>query len=222
MSASRNKIKSDMSRKVSDFFWLSYSDLMTSLFFVMLVLFVLVFSTLKNEQNRLKLKLEEYEKIEEIKLAINNIDTSYFKYDRVYKKHILNIQTHFNTQSYDINNIPLPTRIALVKAGNLILNLIKSLPKEENINYLIIVEGQASRDNWSGNDLLSYNRALSLKQLWIDNGIDFSELKNCELVIAGSGQGGMPRIRPDMPPNNQRFLIHITPKVGQIEYHNEK
>ena len=38
-----------MSRKRNDYFWLSYSDLMTSLFFVMLVLFVLVFSIMQYE-----------------------------------------------------------------------------------------------------------------------------------------------------------------------------
>ena len=211
-----------MSRKSNDYFWLSYSDLMTSLFFVMLVLFVLVFSIMKYEQNRLKLKLGEYEKIEEIKLAINSIDTNYFKYDSIYKKHILNVQTHFSNESNDISDIPKATRNSLVRAGNLIVNLISNLPQEENINYLIIVEGQASRDNWWGNDELSYRRALALKQLWINNNINFTNIENCELVIAGSGQEGVPRLQPDRPPNNQRFLIHIVPKVGQINYKNEK
>jgi hypothetical protein len=211
-----------MSRKSNDYFWLSYSDLMTSLFFVMLVLFVLVFSIMKYEQNRLKLKLGEYEKIEEIKLAINSIDTNYFRYDSIYKKHILNVQTHFSNESNDIMDIPTATRNSLVRAGNLMVNLISNLPQEENINYLIIVEGQASRDNWWGNDELSYRRALALKQLWINNNINFTNIENCELVIAGSGQEGVPRLQPDRPPNNQRFLIHIVPKVGQINYKNEK
>jgi hypothetical protein len=211
-----------MSRKVSDFFWLSYSDLMTSLFFVMLVLFVLVFSILKNEQNRLKLKLEEYEKIEQIKLAINNIDTTLFKYDSLYKKHILKIQIIFKRQSSDINDIPVFTQQELVRAGKTLQNLIKILPQKGDIHYLVIVEGQASKDNWTGNDKLSYDRALSLKGLWESNGIYFSKINNCELVVSGSGQGGMPRILPDNPPNNQRFLIHIIPKVGQIKYRNGK
>jgi len=208
-----------MSRKSNDFFWLSYADLMTSLFFVMLVLFILVFSIMKYQQGKLIESLAEYKKIEEIKLAINSIDTSYFKYDSTYKKHILNIQPHFGTDS---SYIPLSTRNSLVKAGKVILNLISNLPKGENVNYLIIVEGQASKDNWWGNDELSYKRALSLKKLWKNNNINFSNIENCELVIAGSGQGGVPRLLPDIPPNNQRFLIHIIPKVGQINYKNEK
>ena len=38
-----------MSRKSNDYFWLSYADLMTSLFFIMLVLFVLVVSIMQYE-----------------------------------------------------------------------------------------------------------------------------------------------------------------------------
>lgn len=211
-----------MSRNNKDFFWLSYADLMTSLFFIMLVLFVLIFSIMQYQQNQLKLKLAEYEKIEEIKLAINSIDTSYFKYDSVYKKHILNINTHMTTGVSNINTLPIFTRTNLIKAGKSIKELIQKLPSEEEINYLIIVEGQASKDNWNGNDFLSYKRALSLKDFWINNGINFSSINNCELVIAGSGQEGVPRLKPDIPPKNQRFLIHIIPKVGQINYKNEK
>jgi hypothetical protein len=185
-----------------------------------MVLFVLVFSILKNEQNRLKLKLEEYEKIEQIKLAINNIDTSLFKYDSLYKKHVLNIQVSFKRQSSDTNDIPLSTRNELGRAGKVLQNLIMSLPQKGDIHYLVMVEGQASRDNWFGNNKLSYDRALSLKSLWENRNISYTQIKNCELIIAGSGEGGMPRMMPDNPPNNQRFLIHIIPKVGQIKYHN--
>jgi len=173
---------------------------------------------MKHQQGKMIKELAEYKKIEEIKAALSNIDTTYFKYDKNYKKHILNIAVQFRRQSYNISDIPVQTRNSLISAGNLILNLLKQLPKGENINYLIIIEGQASKDNWSGNDELSYQRALTLKKLWIENKIKFFQVPNCELVVAGSGQAGVPRIIPDIPPNNQRFLIHIIPKVGQIEY----
>jgi len=54
-----------MSKRSNDFFWLSYADLMTSLFFIMLVLFALVFSIMKYQQGLLINKIEEYEKIGE-------------------------------------------------------------------------------------------------------------------------------------------------------------
>lgn len=40
-------------------------------------------------------------------------------------------------------------------------------------------------------------------------------MPKCELVISGSGEGGVPRdtTREDF---NQRFLIHIVPVIGNI------
>ena len=78
--------------KKRDFFWLSYSDLMTSLFFVMLVLFVLVYTMQNKLIGELGEKGRELDRIKEIEKTINNIDTSYFKYDEVNKKHILNME----------------------------------------------------------------------------------------------------------------------------------
>lgn len=205
-----------MKNKGNQSFWLGYSDLMTSLFFIMLVLFIVVFSIMNYQNKVISVQLNEYKKIEEIKKAINNIDKAYFQYSERYKKYILNIEVHFKNGSNNILDIPKRTRNQIVEAGNVIYDLIKRLPKDESINYLVIIEGQASNDNWEGNDELSYKRALSLKKFWIHNNIQINELSNCELVISGSGQGGVPRKQPDVPPNNQRFLIHIIPKVGQI------
>jgi len=76
--------------KKRDFFWLSYSDLMTSLFFVMLVLFVLVYTMQNKMIGELAEKGKELDRIKEIEKAVNNIDSRYFRYDHVNKKHILN------------------------------------------------------------------------------------------------------------------------------------
>jgi hypothetical protein len=43
------------------------------------------------------------------------------------------------------------------------------------------------------------------------------ELRNCEIIIAGSGVKGIPRTLPDIAPANQRFLITIVPKIGQMK-----
>lgn len=48
-----------MGKRKNNLFWLSYSDLMTSLFFVMLVLFVLVFSIMQHKANKLEEKITE-------------------------------------------------------------------------------------------------------------------------------------------------------------------
>lgn len=216
---------------------------MTSLFFVMLILFVLVY-TMQNRmigelkakeaklerideiekisaiQNKmigeLKIKVAEFERIKDIEKTVNNIDPNYFSYDRENKKHILNVQFLYPTGSKDISKIVPDKRTELLNAGKAIRNLILKYPEKENIKYLIVIEGQASKDNWSGNDDLSFHRAQSLQKFWNQNGIGLDKLRNCEIVIAGSGEKGIPRTQPDVKPANQRFLITIVPKIGQI------
>lgn len=206
--------------KKKDFFWLSYSDLMTSLFFVMLVLFVLVYSMQSSIIKDLAAAKEELDRIKEIEKAVNNIDKRYFTYDSLNKKHILNIQFLYPTGSAMINQITPNKRPELIEAGKAIKDLILKFPEAENIKYLVVVEGQASKDNWEGNDKLSYYRAQSLIKLWEDSQIGLEKLKNCELVVAGSGEKGIPRTQPDEPPANQRFLITIIPKIGEIKKRN--
>lgn len=203
--------------KKRDFFWLSYSDLMTSLFFVMLVLFVLVYTMQTKMIGDLKVKEAELERIKEIEKTVNNIDKNYFVYDNKNKKHILNMQFLFPVGSADISKIIPNKSKELLQAGLTIKNLILKYPEVENIKYLIVVEGQASNDNWSGNDDLSYHRAQSLTNFWKKNNIGLDKLKNCELIIAGSGEKGIPRTQPDIGTANQRFLITIVPKIGQMK-----
>jgi outer membrane protein OmpA-like peptidoglycan-associated protein len=210
--------------KKRDFFWLSYSDLMTSLFFVMLVLFVLVYSMqnklisdLENATGRLRADSLELARIREIQKTVDNIDKNYFQYDTINKKHILNMSFLFPKGKSDIAKIVPDKRNDLLSAGKSIRNLIEHFPEEENIKYLVVVEGQASKDGWSGNDDLSFHRAQSLVNFWKTNNIGLDKLKNCEIVIAGSGEKGVPRDLPDIPPANQRFLITIVPKIGEMK-----
>ncbi len=90
--------------KKKDFFWLSYSDLMTSLFFVMLVLFVLVYSMQSSLIKELQVSKEKLDRINKIDSMVNNIDKRYFTYDSLNKKHILNIQFLYPTGSNDKSN----------------------------------------------------------------------------------------------------------------------
>jgi hypothetical protein len=131
------------------------------------------------------------------------------------------MQFLFPRGSSNISEIVPDKRIELVKAGNVIKDLILKYPEEENIKYLIVVEGQASRDNWLGNDDLSFHRAQSLIKFWEQNDIGLDKLKNCEIIVAGSGEKGIPRTQPDVGSANQRFLITIVPKIGQMKSENE-
>jgi outer membrane protein OmpA-like peptidoglycan-associated protein len=204
------------SNNKKDFFWVSYADLMTALFFIMLVLYVLTFVKLRYEQQVYKAKAEELDKIKEIEESINNIDSSYFKYDTNHKKHILNINVKFKSGSADMYDISDITRRKVVNAGKSVKGLVDNLTIGANIKYLVIIEGQASKyGDEDFNYDLSYRRALSLMKFWKAKGVDFDKLKNCELIIAGSGEKGVPRDTQNEK-NNQRFLIHIIPKTGKI------
>jgi hypothetical protein len=208
--------------KKESFFWTSYSDLMTSLFFVMLVLFVLTIALLHKKISEQNIRLEEFEKIEEIKKSINEIDTNYFEYNETYKKHVLKIQVAFAMGISNINTISNNTKEELKNAGGAIKKQIDKISEDyPEIQYLLIIEGQASNlpgDNDIENYELSYNRALGLNLFWKDSGIDFGS--NCEVLISGSGVGGSMRDMIDES-KNQRFLIHIIPKTGIINKSNK-
>lgn len=197
------------------FFWASYADLMSSLFFIMLVLFVLTVVMLKKQVDATE---AEINKIKEIQNAISNIDSTYFMYNAEHKKHILKIDVGFQTNSADITDISIDTRLQLLNAGKAINKFIKVACQKYNAQYLLIIEGQASKDNFVFNNELSYERALALVNYWKNSGIIFNP-EQCEVIVSGSGQDGTLRMQPDIPGNvkNQRFLIHILPKPGIIK-----
>ncbi len=208
-----------MAKKQESYFWTSYSDLMTSLFFVMLILFALACSMLKNKidevENQKEATEKELAKIKEIEESIQAIDPNFFEYNSTYKKHILNINVQFQKNSSDISDIPSAQQTQLVKAGRSISNFLKK--SSDDVKYLLVIEGQSSKDNYPGNDVLSYNRANALKHFWSQQQIDFGD--KCEVIVSGSGQNGIMRAMPDNETNekNQRFLIHIIPKPGVID-----
>lgn len=204
------------------FFWASYADLMSSLFFIMLVLFVLTVVMLQKQMKEIEKMKEateaEVNKIKEIQNAISNIDSTYFAYNAEHKKHILKIDVGFKTNSAEITDIAGETRMQLLNAGRAINQFIRDACEKYEAQYLLIIEGQASKDNYIRNNELSYERALALVNYWRNNGIYFNP-EQCEVIISGSGQGGTLRIQPDVRGNvkNQRFLIHILPKPGVIK-----
>ena len=215
-----------MSSGNKSFFWASYADLMTSLFFVMLTLFIVVIVALNNarldaiEQTaELQAKID---KADEINNATRELDTKhaeYFKYFPEYKKHKLGVTVNFPINSASMSYVPATTKDDLIKTGKILQDFIsKTTSSNPHIQYLLIIEGQASRDNSIYNYELSYQRALSLKKFWEENGVSFND-RNCEVLICGSGDGrlsGTGLMREKKEVLNQRFLIHILPKPGKI------
>jgi hypothetical protein len=208
--------------KKRDFFWLSYSDLMTSLFFVMLVLFVLVYTMQNKMIGELKAAKVELDEIKRIQEALEKLDPNYFLFDKRNKRYKLKLDVKFNSNSSLITDIPISVRTKLFSAGKSIHSLMTKLTKENpNVNYLLVIEGntQRSEDNYIKMPdigyVLSYNRALSLVNYWHRNGLDFKVFNNCEILITGSGYFGKSREKKES--ENRKFTIQITPKIGNMK-----
>ncbi len=198
-----------MAQKKESFFWTSYSDFMTSLFFVMLALFALVVVVL---HNRVKATQRELDDIKTIQESTKDLSVDYFEYRDDYKKYVLKTAkpVRFNVGSADFKDIDSDTREELRRAGEEIQKFFREHSKNQ---YLLIIEGQASRDRYTYNYELSYQRALRLVRYWIEEShLDFGN--NCEIQIAGSGDGVLRTnsIREATESENQRFLVHIIPK----------
>ena len=215
-----------MSSNNKSFFWASYADLMTSLFFVMLTLFIVVIVALNNarldaiEQNEeLKAKIAKADEINDATRELDINYSEYYNYIPKYKKHKLGINVNFRYNSSSMDNISRQKRDSLIKAGGILQDFIKKTIKNNpQIQYLLIIEGQASKDAYMHNYELSYQRALSLKKFWEKNKISFENM-NCEVLICGSGDGklsGTGMVREKNEYLNQRFLIYILPKPGKI------
>lgn len=196
---------------------------MTSLFFVMLVLFIGAIVVLDQERREFKGKYEtskkEKEILEQINDATKNIDSTYFEYKEEFKKHKLKISVNYGNDVDQIETLPELTQKQLLAAGVKLRDFVQETTSQNpNIQYLLIIEGQASKIGPEAiNYPLSYRRAYGLKQFWENNGIKFTAT-NCEVLICGSGDGrqsGTGLMREKTEKLNQRFLIHILPKPGQ-------
>lgn len=201
-----------MAQKKESFFWTSYSDLMTSLFFVMLVLFILVIVLLHKRMEATEDQLKEIKKVEQ---STKDLSQEYFQYRPDYKKYVLTIRVRYPAGKSNLQDIVSSDKQSqlqqLAKAGREIQSFLKSHSENQ---YILIIEGQASKDNYLYNYELSYQRALALMRYWIeDSNITFGD--NCEILISGSGDGKLDTHsmrETEDERENQRFLIHILPK----------
>ena len=207
-----------MKKKKESYFWTSYSDLMTSLFFIMLVLFILTVILLNK---RMQATVDQLNHIIEITSSTKDLEGDYFEFKEEYQKFVLKVNCNFPLDHYKMESLNASDLKKLEDAGNEINGFLKNHPQNQ---YLLIVEGQASYDNpqltWHNYDL-SFHRAISLITYWKDKcGLALHD--NCEVQIAGSGDGtyNINSMRDPIDSKNQRFLIYIIPK--NIIYETKK
>ena len=223
-----------MSKEKKSLFWASYADLMTSLFFIMLTLFVassIILSKKSRDWEKMSKVWEkkfltserEKDQLKRINDVIQDLDFTYFEYIDAYKKSKLVIPVKFAVNQYNIYGLPASTRDEVEKAGQSLKNFVdETTQKFPGVQYILIIEGQASKTGGTDHNYeLSYRRAYNLKKFWEDKKI-FFDAKNCEVLIGGSGDGvqsGTGLMREDAANEhlNQRFLIHIIPKPGYVK-----
>lgn len=237
-------------------FWPSYVDIMTTLFAIMLVLFVVSYSRFKAKEDDLQALANHFIEIIDIYDAVGNIDSTKFEYNESFSKNIFKLEIEYQDAKFELSHLKLDEkgkkdeadalRQQIKNAGDSIKTTIQKLQNKTNlkkdIKYLVVIEGQSSRipfndpdPIWRNNYTLSYLRAWNLHKFWQANGIDFTKMDRCELVICGSGEEGVPREEPsqylerekdkstkaheawaDKESKNQRFLVHIVPVIGKL------
>lgn len=218
--------------KQKDPFWTSYSDLMTSLFFVMLVLFIICLVKVGGMNGELR---RAYKEAIADKQDLENIlhledqfkvlsESSSLEYDSIRK---MFYAKDFQEKEifYSNDDKIKPEYLEIVDTvGNDILQILQSLNENENFNYQMVIEGNAAikwqnlkSGNYNPDNVemyhLSYNRALALYLYWKSKGIDFRKY-NTEVIIAGSGFNGINRDNK-VEDYNKRFIIQIIPKINR-------
>ena len=225
--------------KQKDPFWTSYSDLMTSLFFVMLVLFIICLVKVGKINGDLKGTVETLDLLNH-KLNADNEDlrnilqlekqfkvlseSSSLEYDSI--KKMFYAKDFQEKEIFYSNDDKIKQEYFGVvdTVGHDLLQILQSLNKNGDFNYQMVIEGNAAikwqnlkSGNYNPDNVemyhLSYRRALALYLYWKSKGIDFRKY-NTEVIIAGSGFNGINRDNK-VEDYNKRFIIQIIPKINR-------
>ena len=221
-------------KQQKDPFWTSYSDLMTSLFFVMLVLFIICLikvghdkEVIESQYQEAKASNEQLKQIlqleEQFKVLGQSTSLGYDKEKKMfYAKDLVGIEIFFSEDD-KIKEEYLGT---VDDVGNDLMKILESL-YNENFHYQLVIEGNAAikwdqlRNHTYNPDNtemyhLSYRRALALYNRWRTVGKHDFRKYNTEIIIAGSGFNGNNRDNK-IEENNKRFIIQIIPKINRPE-----
>lgn len=205
--------------KKDNIFWIGYSDLMTSLFFVMLVLFIVTIGFLKHQQADLEITIKQQNKLLKMEEQFKPLeDSGYFYYLQDCKKYI--VKDLMGIEIFESHKAVIKDDyITIIRnVGREIDFFLKKLSEDNpEMSYLLVIEGNmANRYDWSINKdnmygyTKSYERALAVYNLWIQNNIDLRQY-NTEVMLCGSGFNGL--CRDAIEENNKRFSIQIIPKI---------
>ena len=223
--------------KKESFFWTSYSDLMTSLFFIMLVLFVLSLAIIKQSARESNRKLEELllsvqTSLDSVQVSneqltrILKIDEQFkplqesglFKYYPETRKFVA--KDLIGQEIFKPNSVIIKSEFIepTLKVGRQLERTLSELSQNKGFKYLLVIEGNMANtyDHRYSKDaeisyVDSYKRALAVYDLWRTHDINLRKY-GVEVLICGSGMNGLDRDRVE--DYNKRFTIQIIPKVS--------
>ena len=225
----------------NDFFWPSYVDLMTNLFAIMLVLFVVSFFLFSKRNNQLKIandklivQQQQYERIMQLQNQFKSLSNNeLLRYDEANKLFV--VQALEGKELFDSTSAKIiPAYHPLVgKVGKKLDSMLTVINRDtvsKKFNYLLIIEGysankiinkETKQKAWEPdreyNYKLSFERALALYNHWREvDSIDLRKYPNVEVQICGSGLNGIHRDQ-ESEPNNKRFIVQIIPRVAKIQ-----
>ena len=212
-------------------FWTSYSDLMTSLFFAMLVLFVVVVVAMGSVNKKLRealdsanITIEQQNQVLKLQEQFHTLaNSTSLEFDE--EKRMFYAKDFVGIEIFEPNDDEIKADYTekVDEVGKDIKNIIDSLSiSSDKFKYQLVIEGTAAipykelragtfnKDNYDMY-LLSYRRALALYNRW--RHLNFRE-SNTEIIIAGSGFNGINR-DSKIEDNNKRFVIQIIPKIDR-------
>lgn len=194
-------------KRHKDSFWLSYSDLMTSLFFIMLVLFVVCICKMKITNFQLNTASKEANATNEQLQQILQLETQFKELSKssdlkyIEEKKMFVAKDFIGVEIFNPNkDVIKPEYIATVdRVGNSLQEIVQRLhEKNPNLNFQLVIEGNAAipweqlkENTYNADNIqmyeLSYHRALALYRRWKLKGFDFRNY-NTEVIIAGRVQ----------------------------------
>lgn len=235
-------------KRSGDTFWISYSDLMTSLFFIMLVLFIVCIVKMKVINNQLGDVIGETTATNEQLMQILQLDSLFSELSQSSSLRYVEQKKMFVVKDFENIEIfyPYGSNNTIEEASTIkpqLLNKVDAVGKDldtllqklytrnPNFSYQLVIEGTAAipwdkKVNKSFNPdnklmyTLSYNRALALYNRWLEKGLNLRKY-NTEIIIAGSGYNGNNRDNKNED-NNKRFFIQILPKINRPPINDSK
>ncbi|MBC5772774.1 hypothetical protein H8S95_01755 [Pontibacter sp. KCTC 32443] len=164
--------------KKTSYFWVGFSDLMTSLFFIILILFSITLlgrqqdqviikscedsttiikdlrakiDSLNQANNQLTIERKKFDEIQNVEKALSTLDPDYYTFDHQNKRYKLKLDVVFKPNESDISNLSLHELDQLMQAGEELYNKVNTLVQaNKEIEYLLIIEGNTERykNNW--------------------------------------------------------------------------